>query len=57
MGLNITLPLVEDNDLGDGMLIENEDGIVMEDEDEFGDEDTVYSDDSLLIDDSYDDED
>jgi DNA-directed RNA polymerase subunit beta len=55
MGLNITLPLVEDDDLGDGMLIENEDGIVMEDEDEFDDEDAVYSEDSLLLEDSYDD--
>ena len=57
ISLNITAPVLEDDNIGDSMIIENEDGTVVEDEDEF-DEDIVYSDDSLIIeDDSFDDED
>mgnify|MGYP004457558539 FL=1 len=56
---NVTLPVADEDDLEDGMIIEDEDGNAIEDEedDDFGDEDEPIftDDDDTFVDDDYDD--
>ena len=53
MTLNIVSPSVEPDDIGDGMIIEDEDGEILEDIDE---DDEQLFDDSFLDDDTFEDE-
>ena len=58
--LNITSPVNEDDELSDNMIIEDENGNAIDDEDEFEEEDfsegAEFNDDDVLIDeDSFDD--
>ncbi len=57
ISLNITSPVVEDEDLPDNMIIENEDGNVAEEEEEEFEDDDIFGEDDMLIDDSFDDDD
>ena len=50
VALNITAPVVEDDDLSDNMIIEDEDGTPIDDEDEDFDEDAEFNEDEMLID-------
>ena len=50
VALNITAPVVEDDDLSDNMIIEDEDGTPIDDEEEDFDEDAEFSEDEMLID-------
>ena len=55
-GLNITAPVVEDDNLSENMLIENEDGSLVEDDEDEFDDDAAFSEDMLIDEDAFDDE-